>query len=121
MKKTAIIRRTALIVSGESGYFTVSELAGIIESYSYYEGYNPNTVEWLKNQNGVCVPSQEGFVIMSKAEADSIPIESVTDVMIEDTISCEIIESHSIGEGLKDIVLVKNVELVSRNETASWA
>lgn len=113
--------KTLLTVSGESGYYTTSEIAEDIQTHPYYKGYNQSTVDWLKTLDGVCIPSSDGFIVMSKAEADNIGIAFITDVVIEDTISCNIIEKHSIGNDLKNITLVKNVELVSQNQTAGWA
>ena len=52
---------------------------------------------------------------MGKTDADKLHYEDATDVIITDFFTCEIIENRSLGEGLKDVLYVRNVEFIDEN------
>lgn len=112
---------TTVTVYGESGYYSIDEIAKDIETHPYYKRYNKTTLDWFKTLDGVVVPSSDGFVVMSESDCTKLNIEFATDVIIEDTVSCKVVEKRSIGDNLKNITVISNVELVSQNTTESWA
>ena len=47
-------------------------------------------------------------------DASKLPTSFVNDAFIYDDFRCDIIEVHSLGDNLKDVVYVKNVEFESQ-------
>ena len=83
---------------------------------TYYEGYNNETVEWLENyKNCQILTSSDAFVVIDKSEIGKIPILNANDVFVNETFECNIIENRSLGDGFKDVLIVKNIDY--KNET----
>ena len=100
-----------LNVSSE-GPFQLSDLINDIENASYYEGYDNDTLAWMKSLGNKSVFSGDGiFVIMSSEDASKIPSVYATDVFIYEIFECNVVETHSLGdvEYPKDVLLVENV------------
>lgn len=103
---------TVLNVSSE-GPFPLSDLIEDIENSSHYEGYDNDTLAWMKSLGDMSVFSGDGiFVIMGSSDAEKIPSVYATDVFIYEIFECEVIETHSLGDidYPKDVLLVKNVK-----------
>lgn len=110
---------TKLEVSSE-GPFKVSEIVEDIKNSSYYEGYDNDTLNWMKSLGDMYVfNSIQSFVIMDSNDASKLPSEFATDVAITNIFNCEVVEKRSLGdiEHPKDVYLVKNVEYLEQNIT----
>ena len=106
-------RDLSLKVASE-GPFPVAGVVNDIRTNDYYKNYNNDTVKWLeKYQNThVILSSSDEFVLISKGEISRIPIQNANDVIINEEIECDLVENHSIGNGYRDILLVKNVKYI---------
>ena len=108
---------TKLNVSSE-GPFPLSDLVDDIENKSYYEGYDNETLEWMKSLGNKSVFSGDGiFVVMSPNDAKKIPSVYATDVFIYEIFECNVVETHSLGDidYPKDILLVENVNYLEED------
>ena len=106
-----------LNVSSE-GPFPLSDLIEDIENRSYYEGYDNDTLEWMKSLGNKSVFSGDGiFVIMSPNDASKIPSVYATDVFIYEIFECNVLETHSLGDIKypKEVLLVENVNYLGEN------
>ena len=105
-----IEKNVELTVTAEQS-FPVKEIVEEIKTHPSYEGYDEDTVKWLENYNdSVIFTSKDKFVVMSQMDAQKLPTSIVNDAFIYDDFTCDIIEVHSLGNDLKDVVYVKNVE-----------
>jgi len=70
----------------------------------------------LGNLNGyVIIPTKEGdYLVMNKSYASNLPVveEDISGVTFN-KIKCSVIEAHSLGNGLIDLLLVEDVKLVN--------
>ena len=108
---------TKLNVSSE-GPFPLSDLIDDIENKSYYEGYDNETLEWMKSLGNKSVFSGDGiFVVMSPNDAKKIPSVYATDVFINEIFECNVLETHSLGDikYSKDVLLVENVNYLGED------
>jgi len=108
---------TKLNVSSE-GPFPLSDLIDDIENKSYYEGYDNNTLTWMKSLGNKSVFSGNGmFVIMSNDDASKIPSVYATDVFIYEIFECNVLETRSLGyiKYPKDVLLVENVNYLGED------
>ena len=102
---------TKLNVSSE-GPFPLSDLIDEIENKSYYEGYDNDTLNWMKSLGNKSVFSGNGmFVVMSPNDASKIPSVYATDVFINEFFECNVLDTRSLGDVKypKDVLLVENV------------
>lgn len=100
------------------GPIELSELIENIENYSYYQGYDNDTLNWMKSLGNKSVFSGNAtFVIMDSHDAEKIPSQYVTDVFITEDFSCDILENRSLGniKYPKDVLLVDNVEYLQEH------
>lgn len=106
---------TTLNVSSE-GPLKLSELVKDIKTRDYYEGYDNETVKWMESLGEKYVwSSGDKFVIMdTKWDSDRIPSVYACDVSFDEIFSCDVMESHSLGNVKYpcDVLLVRNVEYV---------
>lgn len=95
---------------------TLGDLVQSIKIHPYYTGHDNDTLKWLESLESdyIVLSNNETYVVMSKSNADKLPIEYATDVSITSTFKCNIIENKSLGNDLKDIVYVDKVELISK-------
>jgi len=108
---------TELKVSSE-GPFPLSDLIKDIENKSYYEGYDNDTLDWMKSLGEKDVFSGDGIlVIMSHEDAKKIPSVYATDVFIYEIFECNVLEKHSLGDVQypKDVLLVENVNYLKES------
>ena len=108
---------TELNVSSE-GPFPLSDLINDIENKSYYEGYDNDTLTWMKSLGNRSVFSGNGmFVIMSQDDAEKIPSVYATDVFIYEIFECNVVETRSLGDIKypKDVLLVENVNYLGED------
>jgi hypothetical protein len=106
---------SVLTVSGLN-IFGVEDLVEALETEEYFEGHDNNTAQWLKTLEGNYVlTSMDYYVVMNKTDADKLPVEFATDVFINDTFRCTIIENHSLGEDFKDVLYVRDVEFIRQS------
>lgn len=95
------------------GPIELGELIMNIENYSYYQGYDNDTLNWMKTLGKKQVFSGNGtFVIMDSNDADKIPSVYATDVFIIENFKCHVLENHSLGNMKypRDVLLVGDVE-----------
>lgn len=95
------------------GPMNLTDIIEDIETSSYYEGYDNNTLNWMKSLGQKAVFNGNGtFVIMDFSDANKIPSVFATDVIIIEHFRCDIVEEHSLGNVKypKEVLLVKNVE-----------
>ena len=98
------------------GPYDVGRLCKEIRTHPYYEGYDNETVTWLEGyKNYKALSSSDAFVVISNGEIGKIPILNANDVFVNETFECNIIENRSLGDGFKDVLIVKNIEY--KNET----
>ena len=97
------------------GPIELSKIIEDVETGSYYEGYDNETLNWMKSLGNKEVFSGNGtFVVMDSADAKKIPSQYVTDVVIIEHFNCDVLENHSLGDVKypKDVILVKNVKYI---------
>ena len=95
----------------------LSDIIADVETGSYYEGYDNDTLNWMKSLGDKHVLNGNGtFVVMDFNDVNKLPNEDVTDVIIINHIRCDVLETHSLGnvEYPRDIQLVKNVEYLGQ-------
>lgn len=97
----------------------VSNLADNIKTHSIFSGYDNETLTWLESLNPDyrVLSNNDTYVVMSESDASKIPMEFATDVSITYTFKCNVLEKRSLGNGLKDILYVDNVEYLTQNIT----
>lgn len=103
-----------LNVSSE-GPFALSELINEIKTEDFFKGYDNETVKWMESLGDKYVFfSEDYYVIMDKDDADKIPSVFACDVNFYEIFSCEVLESHSLGniEYPRDVLYVKNVNYI---------
>ena len=106
-----------LSVSSE-GPIPLSAVIKDVETGSYYEGYDNETLNWMKSLGEKSVFSGNGtFVVMSSIDASKLRSEYVTDAYITEEFKCTVLEKHSLGDVKypKDVLLVKDVEYLGEN------
>ena len=103
-----------LNVSSE-GPFALSELINEIKTEDFFKGYDNETVKWMESLGDKYVFfSEDYYVIMDKDDADKIPSVFACDVNFYEIFSCEVLESHSLGniEYPRYVLYVKNVNYI---------
>ena len=108
---------TTLTVYAE-GPIHLSDIIEDIENASYYEGYDNETLNWMKSLGDKEVFSGNGtFVVMSSADAGKLHSVYATDVIITQDFKCNILEKHSLGNVKypREVLLVEDVEFLSEN------
>lgn len=91
---------------------TLDAFVNEIKTHPYFEGHDNDTLTWLEslNQNYVVFSSNDSYYIMSQSDADRLPIEYATDVSITDICNCNIVDQKVMGNNLRNVVLVENVQ-----------
>ena len=110
--------RETLTVS--TGSIPLIDIIEDVETGSYYEGYDNETLKWMKSLGDKSVFSGNGtFVVMSPYDASKLHSEFVTDVYITQDFRCTVLETHSLGNVTypKDVILVEDVEYLRENIT----
>ena len=92
--------------------------------------YDQGTLNWLKElgDSKVVFMTESEFIIMNRSDANKLDIMSSADYsndlawkntvnLLE--IKCDVLEIRSLGGGLKDCVLVDNVEAIG-NSSREW-
>ena len=104
----------------DDGYVNMSVFVNEIKTHDYFRGYDNDTLTWLESidDDYIVLSSNESYYIMSPEDANMIPFEFATDVSIQDTLECEIIDQKSLGSTIRDVCLVKNVEFISKKVTS---
>ena len=107
-------------LSVSTGSIPLSDIIKDVETGSYYEGYDNETLKWMKSLGDKSVFSGDGtFVVMSPYDASKLHSEFVTDVYITQDFRCTVLETHSLGNVTypKDVILVEDVEYLRENIT----
>ena len=107
-------------LSVSTGSIPLSDIIKDVETGSYYEGYDNETLKWMKSLGDKSVFSGDGtFVVMSPYDASKLRSEYVTDAYITEEFRCTVLESHSLGNVTypKDVILVEDVEYLRENIT----
>lgn len=108
-----------LSVSSE-GPIELSKIISDIESASYYNGYDNETLNWMKSLGDKFVFVGDGImVIMDSYDAGKLHSEYATDVYILENFECVVLENHSLGDIKypRNVLLVKNVKYLGDNIT----
>ena len=112
-------KKVELNVSSE-GPFNLSQLIDDVENKSYYEGYDNETLKWMKSLGEKsCFHSMDYIVIMDSHDASQLHSEFATDVTITEVFECKVLENRSLGDIKypKDVLLVKDVKYLYENIT----
>ena len=112
-------QKVELNVSSE-GPFNLSQLIEDMENNSYYDGYDNETLKWMKSLGEKsCFHSMDYIVIMDSHDASQLRSEFVTDVAITEVFKCKVLENHSMGDIKypRDVLLVEDVEYLYENIT----
>ena len=107
-------------LSVSTGSIPLSDIIKDVETGSYYEGYDNETLKWMKSLGDKSVFSGNGtFVVMSPYDASKLRSEYVTDAYITEEFRCTVLETHSLGNVTypKDVILVEDVEYLRENIT----
>lgn len=102
------------------GPIELSAIIDDIETGTYYEGYNTETLNWMKSLGDKSVFSGDGyFVVMSDYDAGKLHSEYILDAYITQEFKCSVLENHSLGnvKYSRDILLVDDVEYLGENIT----
>ena len=108
------------ILTVSTGSIPLIDIIKDVETGSYYEGYDNETLKWMKSLGDKSVFSGDGtFVVMSPYDASKLHSEFVTDVYITQDFRCTVLETHSLGNVTypKDVILVEDVEYLRENIT----
>ena len=100
------------------GPYNLSHLIEEVETASYYEGYDNETLKWMKSLGEKSVFfSRDYIVIMDSHGASKIHSEYATDVEITEFFECTVLENHSLGnvKYSRDVLLVENVNYLYQN------
>lgn len=110
--------KTEFTVYGYSPDSVESEVSRMEADPDFYD--NNETIDWLNGLDGyVIFDTGHEYLVMERTEANKLPV--LDDGNDWDTIECNVIkciveETHPMGTGLKDMILVKDVE-VTGNKT----
>ncbi len=103
-------QKVTLTVASE-GPYDVDKFCQEVRTHPYYKGYDNETVEWLdKYDNYQILSSSNAFVVISKGEIGKIHVLNANDAFINETFECEIVENRSLGSGLKDVLVVRDID-----------
>ena len=111
---TSLTGGTEFQVYAFSPKTTESEVQTMSSDSDFYN--NNETKEWLDGlDNYVMLSTDSAYLVMERSEADKLPVNDTYDShnYPYNVITCDVVETHSLGTGLKDCILVKNVEFVS--------
>ena len=109
-----LTNKTELEVYSE-GPIPLSTIISDVRNAEYYEGYDNETVAWMESLGNKEVFSGNGtFVVMDKVDASKMRSEYVCDAYIVETMECNVLENHSLGDIKypRDVLLVNNVEYI---------
>ena len=112
------------LYASTEGPIKLNELIDEIESGKYYEGYDNDTLNWMKSLGDMEVFPGEGYyVVMDSEDASKLHSDYIDDAYITQKFTCEVLENHSLGniKYPQDIVFVRNVEYISENFTSLWS
>lgn len=112
-------QKVVLNVSSE-GPSNLSQIIEDVEKGPYYEGYDNETLNWMKTLGEKSVfHSRDYVVIMDSHDASQLHSEFATDVSITEFFECKILENHSFGNVKyhRDVLLVKDVNYLYENIT----
>ena len=104
--------KTELDVYSE-GPIPLSDIIDDVRTAEYYKGYDNQTLEWMESLGEKQVFSGDGiFVVMDDSDAGKLRSEYVCDAYIVETMQCNVLENHSLGdvEYPRDVLLVKDVK-----------
>lgn len=106
--------KTELEVYSE-GPIPLSTIISDIRTAEYYDGYDAETVAWMESLGSKEVFSGNGtLVVMDKQDASKMRSEYVCDAYIVETMECNVLENHSLGDIKypRDVLLVKDVKYI---------
>ena len=110
-------------LDGKTEFTIYGTKAKTIESWVSIMDANPlnfnqdnSTKAWLKDLHGyVYYDTGSEFIVMPRNESNKIPVidngNNISSIKCN-IIKCNIIETRSMGSGMKDCILVKDVEVV---------
>lgn len=88
-----------------------------IKKYSYYDGYDNETLEWMESLGSKSVfPSTGAIIVMDSHDAGKLHSEYVTDAYITQTFSCNILENRTLVDANHTVYVlhVDNVEYLGQ-------
>lgn len=88
-----------------------------IKKYSYYDGYDNETLEWMESLGSKSVfPSTGAIIVMDSHDAGKLHSEYVTDAYITQTFSCNILENRTLVDANHTVYVlhVDNVEYMGQ-------
>lgn len=111
--------RTQFKVYATSPNSVEGELQFISSDKEFYD--NEETQEWLASLDGyVILDTGDDYLVVNRSETNALPtFDDDLDNVHYNIIKCKVLETHPLGTGLVDYLLVSDIELVG-NETVSY-
>lgn len=106
--------QTTLTIQAENPV-AVGEMVNTIKTTPFFKNYNSDTANWLKefNSDYVVFSSKDYYVVMNSTDSNKLPKTITTGVSVKCNISCNVLENRSLGNGLNNILVVEDVEVIS--------
>ena len=91
---------TVVLNASTEGPLTLKSVIDDIKEYSYYEGYDEETLRWMESLGSKSVfPSSGSIIIMDGYDAGKLHSEYLTDAYIVQNFSCNIKENRTLLDG----------------------
>ena len=86
-----------------------------VRTAPFFKSYDHSTLNWLKDLDSdyVVFSTNQYYIIMNSTDAAKLPKTTTTGVSVKSNVTCNILENKSLGGGLKNIIHVDNVEVIS--------
>ena len=108
--------QTVLSIQAENPV-PVGEMVNMIKTTPFFKNYDSNAVSWLNgfDSDYVVFSTKDYYVVMNSTDSNKLPKTITTGVSINANVSCTVLENRSLGNGLNNMLHVKDVEIVSGN------
>ena len=106
-----------ILNASTEGPLSLESVVEDIKKYSYYEGYDNETLEWMESLGSKSVFHSEGaIIVMDSQDARKLHSEYVTDAYITQTFSCNILENRTLVDANHTVYVlyVDNVEYLGQ-------
>ena len=106
-----------ILNASTEGPLSLESVVEDIKKYSYYEGYDNETLEWMESLGSKSVfPSTGAIIVMDSHDAGKLHSEYVTDAYITQTFSCNILENRTLVDTNHTVYVlhVDNVEYLGQ-------
>ena len=108
-------KEKVVLNASTEGPYTLEDVIDDIKKYSYYEGYDNETLEWMESLESKSVFYSDGaMIVMDPHDASKLHSEYVLDAYIVQTFSCNLIENRTLVDTNHTfyVLYVDNVEYI---------